>query len=146
MPLGDYAQQVLFALLGMTSAGLGAAPEGVGDGGNGFYMTTLGLARFGLLYIDGGLWQGRQLVPADWVAASTTTQATRASDGARYGYQWWLRSFDGHEAFVAQGHFGQYIIAVPDLALLIAINSDFEGARSIYWQIAGDVIAACSKA
>ena len=146
MPLGDYAQQVLFAPLGMTSAGLGTAPEGVGDGGNGFYMTTLDLARFGLLYLDGGLWQGRQLVPADWVEASTTTQATRASDGARYGYQWWLRSFDGHEAFVAQGHFGQYIIAVPDLALLIAINSDFEGARSIYWQIAGAVIAACSKA
>ncbi len=142
-PLGAYAQEVLFEPLGMTSAGLGSAPESVGDGGNGFSMTTLDLARFGLLYLNGGAWQGRQIVPAAWVEASTSTQATRSSDGSRYGYQWWLRSFGSHEAFVAQGHYGQYIIAVPDLSLLIAINSDYEGARSIYWQIAEDVIAAC---
>ena len=144
-PLEDYAREVLFEPLGMTSAGLGTAPEGVGDGGNGFSMTTLDLARFGLMYLNGGIWQGRQIVPADWVEASTTTQATRASDGSRYGYQWWVRTFRGHEAFVAQGHYGQYIIAVPDLSLLIAINSDYEGSSSVYWQIANDVIAACGN-
>lgn len=142
-PLKDYAQEVLFEPLGMTSTGLGLAPEGVGDGGNGFSMTTLDLARFGLLYLNGGVWQGRQIVPADWVETSTTTQAQRASDGSRYGYQWWVRSFDGHSAYVAQGHYGQYLIVVPDLSLLIAINSDYEGSSRIYWQIANDVIAAC---
>ena len=141
--LGDYAREVLFEPLGMTSAGLGIAPEGVGDGGNGFSMTTLDMARFGLLYLNGGLWQGRQIVPADWVAASTSTQAKRTSDGSRYGYQWWVRSFSGYEAFVAQGHYGQYIIAVPELSLLLAINSDYEGSSSVYWQIARDAIAAC---
>ena len=129
----------------MTSAGVETAPEGVGDGGNCFYMTTQDLARFGLLYLNGGVWQDRQIVPADWVKDSTTTQAKRSSDGSRYGYQWWVRSFSGHEAFVAQGHFGQYLIVVPDLALLLAINSDYEGSSSIYWQIANDVIAACSS-
>ena len=143
--LGDYAREVLFEPLGMTSAGLGTAPEGVGDGGNGFSMTTLDLARFGLMYLNGGVWQGRQIVPADWVEASTTTQAKRASDGSRYGYQWWVRSFGGHEAFVAQGHFGQYVIAVPDLSLLIAMNSNYEGSSSVYWQIANGVIAACGN-
>lgn len=54
-----------------------------------------------------------------------------------------MRSFDGHPAFVARGHYGHYLIAVPDLSLLIAINSDYEGSSSIYWQIAKDVIAAC---
>lgn len=142
-PLGDYAQEVLFEPLGVTSAGLETAPEGVGDGGNGFSMTTRDLARFGLLFLNGGAWQGRQIVPADWVEASTTTQAQRTSDGSRYGYQWWVRSFGGHEAFVAQGHYGQYIIAVPDLSLLIAVNSHYEGSSSIYWQIASGVIAAC---
>lgn len=145
MPLGDYARAVLFEPLGMTSAGVGTAPEGVGDGGNGFYMTTLDLARFGLLYLDGGAWQDRQIVPADWVEASTTTQATRTSDGSRYGYQWWIRSFSGHETFVAQGHYGQYLIAVPDLSLLLAINSDYEGSSKIYWQIANAAIAACGE-
>ena len=145
MPLADYAQQVLFGPMGMTSAGVLTAPEGVGDGGNGFYMTTLDLARFGLLYLEGGLWQDRQIVPAHWVEASTTTQATRSSDGSRYGYQWWVRTFSGHESYVAQGHYGQYVIAVPDLSLLIAINSDYEGSSSIYWQIANSVIAACGS-
>ena len=144
-PLGEYAQEVLFEPLGMISAGVGTAPEGVGDGGNGFYMTTLDMARFGLLYLNGGVWQDRQIVPADWVTASTTAQAQRASDGARYGYQWWIHSFGGHPAFVAQGHYGQYIIAMPDLSLLIAINSDYEGSRSIYWQIAEAVAAACEN-
>lgn len=144
-PLGDYAREVLFEPLGITSAVLETAPEGVGDGGNGFSMTTLDMARFGLLYLNGGLWQDRQIVPAEWVEASTTTQAKRASDGSRYGYQWWVRTFSGHEAFVAQGHYGQYIIAVPDLSLLIAINSYYEGSSSIYWQIANNVIAACGN-
>ena len=144
-PLGDYAREFLFAPLGMDSAGLETAPEGVGDGGNGFSMTTLDLARFGLLYLQGGLWQDRQIVPAEWVEASTTTQARRASDGSRYGYQWWLRSFQGREAFVAQGHYGQYIIAVPELSLLLAINSNYEGSSSVYWQIANAVVAACGK-
>ena len=104
--LGAYADEVLFAPLGMTSADVGASPEGVGDGGNGFHMTTLDLARFGLLYLNNGVWQEHQIVPADWVEASTTTQAQRASDGSRYGYQWWVRSFGGHPAYVAQGHYG----------------------------------------
>ena len=140
--LGEYADEVLFAPLGMTSAGVGTSPEGVGDGGNGFYMTTLDLARFGLLYLNNGIWQDQQIVPADWVEASTTMQAQRASDGSRYGYQWWVRSFGGHPAYVAQGHYGQYIIAVPELSLLIAMNSYYEGSSSIYWQIANDVVAA----
>ena len=92
IPLADYAQEVLFEPLGITDARLETAPEGVGDGGNGFSMKTLDLARFGLLYLNGGVWQARQIVPADWVTASTTTQAKRTSDGSRYGYQWWVRS------------------------------------------------------
>lgn len=142
--LREYADEVLFAPLGMTSAGVGTSPEGVGDGGNGFYMTTLDLARFGLLYLNNGIWQDQQIVPADWVEASTTMQAQRASDGSRYGYQWWVRSFGGHPAYVAQGHYGQYIIAVPELSLLIAMNSYYEGSSSIYWQIANDVVTACN--
>lgn len=143
-PLDTYAKEVLFEPLGMTSAGVDTAPEGIGDGGNGFYMTTLDLARFGLLYLNNGIWQDQQIVPADWVEASTTMQAQRASDGSRYGYQWWVRSFGGHPAYVAQGHYGQYIIAVPELSLLIAMNSYYEGSSSIYWQIANDVVAACN--
>lgn len=85
----------------------------------------------------------QQLVPADWVQTSTTMQAQRASDGSRYGYPWWVRSLDGPPAYVAQGHYGQYLIAVPELSLLIAMNSDYEGSSSIYWQIANDVVAAC---
>ena len=142
-PLGDYAQEVLFGPLDIVSAGVGLSPDGVGDGGNGISMTTLDLARFGLLYLNGGVWQDQQIVSANWVETSTTTQAVRSSDGSRYGYQWWVRSFDGHSAYVAQGHYGQYLIVVPDLSLLIAINSDYEGSSSIYWRIASDVIAAC---
>ena len=69
---------------------------------------------------------------------STTTQAQRASDGSRYGYQWWVRSFGDHPVYVER-----YLIAVPEPSLLIAMNSDYEGSSSIYWQITNDVVAAC---
>ena len=96
------------------------------------------------MYLNNGVWRDQQIVPMGWLEASTTMQAQRASDGSRYGYQWWVRSFGGHPAYVAQGHYGQYIIAVPELSLLIAMNSYYEGSSSIYWQIANDVVAACN--
>lgn len=116
----------------------GTDPQGVADGGNGVAVTARDAARFGQLMLQGGEWQGRQLVPADWVAQSTSVQnpGPGGSTGA-YGYQWWVRPYStnaygsyaaphgeaSYDTYYAFGAWGQFIFVVPELALVTVIAS-----------------------
>lgn len=142
---GDYAAEKLLEPLGMASAAVGVDPQGIGDGGNGFVMTTLDMARFGLLFANGGAWQGEQVVPAAWVEESTGARFVRDGHTCDYGYQWWVRTFNKHPAYFAQGWAGQFIFVVPELSLVIAITSDYTGSSNVYWQIARDIVLACEE-
>ena len=127
------------------AAGQSLFPHLPGDGGNGIWMTTSDMAKFGQLFLNGGQWEGQQVVPASWVEESTSLQYQRNTGSADYGYQWWVRTFGAqdYDAFFAQGHAGQYIFVVPQLQLVVAFTSDYTGATSIYWQLVNDIVAAC---
>lgn len=92
--------------------GLEAAPyyltdgEGVSFVLGGLNMTTRDYARFGQMIAQGGAWQGRQIVPRDWVEVSTRPQAP---GNIGYGYQWWIAEGAGPGEVNAQGIYGQYI-------------------------------------
>ncbi|MFC7526873.1 serine hydrolase domain-containing protein [Parapedobacter sp. GCM10030251] len=73
-------------------------------------------AKLGRLYLNNGNWQGKQLVPADWVAQSTRVDSAGGSN-KHYQYQWWLPTLDGD--FLAQGILGQYVYVNPAKNLLI---------------------------
>jgi CubicO group peptidase (beta-lactamase class C family) len=87
--------------------------------------TTRNFARFGQLYLDGGQWQGEQVVPAEWVAASV--EPSPSADG--YGYQWWLTGRDTDELpddlYSARGHDGQYVYVIPSLDLVVVRNGTY---------------------
>ena len=121
-------------------------PQGISDGGNGFHMSIYDMIRFGILYLNGGVWQGQQIVPAQWVEDSTSLQFERSTGSADYGYQWWVRTFgdEAYPAYFAQGHAGQYIFVVPALELVIAYTSNHTGSSSMYWQFVNDIVAACN--
>ena len=57
------------------------------------------------------------------------------------------RTFGDHDypAYFAQGHAGQYIFVVPDLQLVIAMTSNYEGATNIYWRMVNQIVNACSE-
>lgn len=143
--LYEFGKEYLFDPVGMDSVRIDTDAQGISDGGNGIYMDIYDMARFGLLYLNGGEWQGRQVIPAEWVEESTTLQFERDSGSADYGYQWWVRTFGDNDypAFFAQGHAGQYIFVVPDLELIIAFTGDYEGRTSIYWRLANQIVNAC---
>jgi CubicO group peptidase (beta-lactamase class C family) len=82
------------------------------------------LAKFGYLYLNGGRWDGRQLIPADYVRASTRPYGDVPGLAGSYGYQWWETSADGHDSFYAAGAGGQVIRVIPDLDLVVVITSD----------------------
>jgi CubicO group peptidase (beta-lactamase class C family) len=124
----DFPRRALFAPLGMSSALL--EPDAAGDlvASSFMYATARDWARFGLLYAQDGVWDGRRLLPEGWVEYGCTP--TPQSPDGRYGAHWWLklsRDFGGEteaarrlpaDAFHAQGHEGQVITVIPSLRLV----------------------------
>lgn len=124
----EYGALNLFEPLGMDSVTWKTDPQGITDGGNGISMTARDAARFGQLYLEGGRWHDRQLIPAEWLKDSTSVQnAGPGGSTGQYGYQWWVRSFgDGdYDTYYALGARGQYILVVPQLNLVSVIASHY---------------------
>jgi CubicO group peptidase (beta-lactamase class C family) len=94
--------------------------EGVSFVLGGLNVTTRDYARFGQMMLQGGEWQGRQIVPRDWAMQSTVPQA---KDGSGYGYQWWIADGAGPGEFNAQGIYGQYIWIDRTSNVVIAVNA-----------------------
>ena len=80
--------------------------------------TARDFAKFGTLYLHGGSWQGRQVVPASWVQESTQADKAKGDDGW-YKYQWWLTENSKQGEYMAQGTLGQYIYVNPARQVVI---------------------------
>ena len=117
----DYARERLFGPLGITRVRWNIGRDGRNIGGWGLNLTPRDMAKLGLLYLHGGAWDGRQIVPAEWVRASLTPRVDVAP-GKQYGYQWWL--YDTHGAYTALGHGGQTIFVIPDLDVIVVTTAD----------------------
>ena len=121
----EYAQEKLFAPIGMSPAHWWTDPAGHTYTYCCIDTTTRHFARFGLLFLRNGDWDGRQVISADWVKVSTTNLASTYSG---YAYQWWTADANTSVAFPpdmysAQGLDTQRIIVIPSLDLVIAKNT-----------------------
>jgi len=83
------------------------------------------MASFGQLYLNNGLFKGKQLVPATWIESSLKVSFQDAWAGAAYGYGWWLKKHFGYNTYYAQGYGGQTIMNIPDLNMVIVITADY---------------------
>jgi len=81
------------------------------------------MLKFGQLYADGGRYEGRQLVPEEWIDASWKPTGSSPWNGHGYGYLWWMRRWGGERAYFAWGYGGQFIVVVPRLDLVIVATS-----------------------
>ena len=97
--------------------------DGKPSAASGLRMRPRDLARIGQMVLDGGVADGRQIVPADWLAASFRPLA-RLPDGRAYGYHWYLGRFDrGGFWRCAIGNGGQRLFVWPELGLVVAITA-----------------------
>lgn len=104
-------------------------PSGYTTGYAGLHLTVRDMATFGYLFLNGGWWDGAQLVPHDYVQESARPQSTGGPPGkAAYGYLWWTPIQDPHGMYFGLGFGGQYLYVVPDLDLVVAIASAGGGA------------------
>jgi CubicO group peptidase (beta-lactamase class C family) len=117
-PYRRYLDDRLFGPLGMTSATAGFDDAGSWVAGSFLHATAGDYARFGLLALRGGTWDGRRLVPEGWIDSGRTPRSVDPDDGTLYGHHWWTRD-DPLGTFWAAGHDGQYVDVVPALDLVL---------------------------
>lgn len=142
MTVLDYLQARLFAPLGIEHAAWQESPEGITAGGIGLSLKTEDVAKFGQLYLQKGMWQGKQLLPEGWVEDATARHI--ASDGGieadwrqGYGYQFWRSRHNGYRG---DGVFGQWCIVMPDQDAVLAITSgidlfDSQQPLNLVWEL-----------
>jgi CubicO group peptidase (beta-lactamase class C family) len=117
-------------------------PRGYHFGAGWLRLPARDLAKFGYLYLNGGRWDTTQVVPAEYVRASTQPHSHPPQLGPDegYGYQWWTTSVNLHASFVAAGFGGQRIQVVPDLDLVVVITADATQERFDAESLVGQTI------
>jgi len=140
----DYLRPRLFEPLGIEGVDWEISPQGINSGGWGLRVKTEDMAKFGQMYLQKGVWKGKQILPKSWVEEATTfkidqapkmAQASRDSnDWAQgYCYQFWRCR---HNAFRADGAFGQYIVMMPDQDAVVIITgetADMQDELNLLW-------------
>ena len=102
-------------------------PQGLQLGFGLLKLRPRDMAKIATLYLNGGRWQNKQIVPEAWVRDATTAHAP-AADGATasYGYQWWVGTAAGDPAYLAWGFGGQLIEDVPSRHLVVVISTYYD--------------------
>ena len=141
----DYLKPRLFEPLAIEGMDWEVDPVGINTGGWGLRVKTEDMAKFGQLYLQNGMWNGKQILPVTWIEEATSFKIDNApgapqsvkdsSEWAQgYCYQFWRSRYN---AFRADGAFGQYIIVMPDQDAVIAIQAetpDMQDEINLVWQ------------
>lgn len=113
------------------------------------YTNARDLARFGMLYLQGGMWNGERLLSAEWIDFVRTPAPSTAERGNFYGGQWWLvpdgRTDVPKSAYSTAGNRGQYVIVVPTHGLVIVRRGLDYGRQGFNrWDLTREVLKAIS--
>jgi CubicO group peptidase (beta-lactamase class C family) len=114
----EYLHDRLFNPLGMHGPVAGFDGTGVFVASSFLHAQALDFAKFGLLYLRGGEWDGRQLVSREWAATAQTPQSRDEDDNTYYSWHWWVTG-DEYGTYSASGYEGQRIVVVPALDAVI---------------------------
>jgi CubicO group peptidase (beta-lactamase class C family) len=112
----EYGKAKLFGPLGINDLSWGHDPQGISNGGQGLYLQPRDMAKIGYLYLRNGAWEGKQLLPSDWIDKVTHAKVDPHAPGEpefRYSNLFWVLP-DKH-VYMASGYHGQVIMVFPDL-------------------------------
>jgi CubicO group peptidase (beta-lactamase class C family)/predicted glycoside hydrolase/deacetylase ChbG (UPF0249 family) len=128
----DYLTPRLFKPLGISGADWEVDPRGINVGGWGLRVKTEDMAKFGQLFLQKGMWNGKQVLPKGWVEEASSVKIIQHPDLAQekrdpsdweqgYCYQMWRCK---NNAYRGDGAFGQYIIVMPDQDAVVIMTSE----------------------
>jgi CubicO group peptidase (beta-lactamase class C family) len=138
----EYLKPRLFEPLGIDNPQWAGSPEGHTIGGTGLKLCTEDIAKFGLLYLQKGEWNGKELIPQRWVELATSKQVPNDAESHTkigvdwrqgYGFQFWRCT---HDAFRGDGAAGQFIVVIPGKDAVVAITADtgnMQGELNAIW-------------
>ncbi|MEX1062820.1 MAG: serine hydrolase [Balneolaceae bacterium] len=138
MTTREFAQRYLFNPLGIQVGGWDRDPQGYYMGGNNLALSPLALLKIGRMVMDLGQFDGKRILPADWITESLQVYTHSSLNPYDYGYMWWRSNIGDYHVAFAWGYGGQYILMVPELDSVIAITSDpvrNDGSRKYQRQI-----------
>ena len=119
----DYLKPRLFEPLGIKRIFWETCPQNITKGGWGLFMRMEDMAKLGQLYINNGVWKGKQILPDQWVVEATKPRiVTQKSGTPYYGYQLWL-SDSRNGAYTFNGMLGQNVFCFPDVNMVICTNA-----------------------
>lgn len=127
-PLADYLTDKIWKPYGMESAAKWwlDSPGGLEIAGSGLSVTLRDFARFGQFYLDGGVINGKSILPDGWMQQASTPKELKGGKALDYGYMWWIATSDkarADKAFMARGIFGQFVYIDPTAHVVIAMTS-----------------------
>lgn len=145
----DYLSPRLFQPLGIEGVTWEESPQGINCGGWGLYVKTEDMAKLGLFILQKGSWNGQQLLPASWIEEASASKIDSYPAGMKketlamksedsdwlqgYGYQMWRCR---HQAFRADGAYGQFIIMLPEKDAVIVTTAhirDMQAELNLIW-------------
>jgi CubicO group peptidase (beta-lactamase class C family) len=129
----EFADRYLFGPLDIQNVQWNTDRDGYHIGGSELFLTPRAMMKLGVMYLQNGRYDGKQIVPEDWIAQSTRTQIQGSFHGARvdYGYLWWIdignplfTYLEDTNDYVAMGVHGQRIIIKPGQDMVVVITAD----------------------
>lgn len=132
-----FAEKYLFPNLDIEDFRWIKNSEGHPHTGGGLYLKPRDMVKFGLMYLNGGEWNRKQVVPEDWVNESFEMHVEFGPGGTYdrgYGYLWWImkpapKSKTNEYVYAAKGFMGQYIFVIPEYEMVVVVTA---GARNGY--------------
>lgn len=109
-------------------------PNGISTGGWGLTLTVRDIAKFGQLYLNEGIHNGKQILSKSWIKESI------AMNSNQYGYLWWLREEEGVYSYCAMGDGGNMICCIPEKELVVVMASEVVPEIKDRWRLIKEYI------
>jgi len=121
-----FAARTLFGPLGITKLKWQYTPSGPAMTGGGLGLRSRDLLKLGELYLNGGVWEGKRVVSAEWVRQSLSPHA-QVDEDTDYGYLWWLKRFNQNgqvwRTAMMSGSGGNKVVLLPEQHAVVVITT-----------------------
>ncbi len=119
----EFARRHLLEPLDISRISWDRSPEGYYLGGNNMALSPQSLLKYGRLYLNRGMYEGRRVVPEEWIERSWERYGHSHYSNHDYGFFWWIDEYAGQTTYFAWGYGGQYVFVVPSLDLVVVCTS-----------------------